>query len=257
MAPTWCGGCTASSSARIDEPRAVIPLRIAIIGNGNMGKAVAALATQRGHQIHTTIGRLENPEGQALTPERLQGVAVAIEFTRPDAAVMNLERLIELGIPTVTGTTGWMDALPRIRSRVEQHAGALLHAANFSIGVHLFLRAAQTLAEGFRGRPDFAVTIHEEHSAAKLDAPSGTALMLQRRLWEIDPGRRFPITSVRAGDTPGTHTLTYHAPNETVMLRHESRSRDVFAAGALAAAEWLPGHHGVFTFDDMLFEERQ
>jgi 4-hydroxy-tetrahydrodipicolinate reductase len=235
----------------------VTPLRLAIIGNGKMGKAVAALARQRGHHIHTTIGRVENPGGQALTPERLQGVDVAIEFTRPDAAMMNLERLIGLGIPTVTGTTGWMDALPKIRSSVEQHGGALLHAANFSVGVHLFLRAARTLAEAFQGRPDFAVTIQEEHSSAKLDAPSGTALMLQRRLWEVDPGRRFPITSVRAGDTPGTHTLTYQAPNETVTLRHESRSRDAFAAGAVAAAEWLPGHHGVFTFDDMLFQEHQ
>jgi 4-hydroxy-tetrahydrodipicolinate reductase len=233
------------------------PLRLAIIGNGKMGKAVAALATQRGHQIHTTIGRLENSGGQALTPERIQGADVAVEFTRPDAAVMNLERLIELGIPTVTGTTGWLDALPLIRSRVEQHNGALLHAANFSLGVHLFLRAARTLAEGFRERLDFAVTIQEEHAATKLDAPSGTALMLQRQLWEMDPGRRFPITSVRAGNTPGTHALTYQAPNETVTLRHESRSRDVFAAGAVAAAEWLPGHHGVFTFDDMLFGERR
>jgi 4-hydroxy-tetrahydrodipicolinate reductase len=235
----------------------VTPLRLAIIGNGKMGKAVAALATQRGHQIHTTIGRLENPAGQALTPERLRGVDVAIEFTRPDAAVMNLGRLIELGVPTVTGTTGWLDALPRLQSKVEQHGGALLHAANFSIGVQVFLRAARALAEGFRERPDFAVTIQEEHSAAKLDAPSGTALMLQRRLWEMDPGRRFPITSVRAGDTPGTHTLSYQAPNETVILQHESRSREVFAAGAVAAAEWLPGHHGVFTFEDMLFQERQ
>src|SRR3954447_23763779 len=130
------------------------PLRLAIIGNGKMGRAVAALATQRGHQIHTTVGRLENSGGQALTPERLQGVDVAVEFTRPDAAVMNLERLIDLGIPTVTSTTGWIEALPKIRSRVEQQGGALLHAANFSVGVHLFLRAARTLAEGFRERPE-------------------------------------------------------------------------------------------------------
>src|SRR3954465_1522786 len=110
-------------------------MRIAIIGNGKMGKAVAALAKQRGHQIHTVVGRLENPGGQALTPERLHGVDVAVEFTRPDAAVINLGRLIALGIPTVTGTTGWIDALPQIQSAVERHGGALLHAANFSVGV--------------------------------------------------------------------------------------------------------------------------
>jgi 4-hydroxy-tetrahydrodipicolinate reductase len=232
----------------------VTPLRIAIIGNGKMGKAVAALAQQRGHAIHTVVNRLENPAGRALTAERLQGADVAVEFTRPDAAPANLERLIELGIPAVTGTTGWSGELPKIETLVQQRGGALLHTANFSVGVHLFFRAARALAECFRNRPEFGVTIHEEHHASKLDAPSGTALLLQRQLWEVEPARRFPITSVRSGDAPGTHTLTYEAPHETVLLRHVTRSRDVFATGALAAAEWLPGRRGVFTFEDMLFE---
>jgi 4-hydroxy-tetrahydrodipicolinate reductase len=232
------------------------PLRIAIIGHGKMGKAVATLAEQRGHQVHTVVGRLENPGGKALTTERLRGADVAVEFTRPDAVVANLERLIELNIPTVTGTTGWSDELPRIHAMVEQRGGALLHTANFSVGVHLFFRAARALAECFRGHAEFAVSIHEEHPASKLDTPSGTALLLQRQLWAVEPGRRFPITSIRAGDSPGTHTLTYDAPQETVTLRHVSRSREVFAVGALSAAEWLPGHQGVFTFEDMLFESR-
>jgi 4-hydroxy-tetrahydrodipicolinate reductase len=233
------------------------PLRIAIVGNGKMGKAVAALAKQRGHAIQLVIGRLENSGGRALTPAGLQGIDVAIEFTRPEAAVMNLQRLIEAGIPTVTGTTGWLDALPAVQALVQQHRGALLHAANFSVGVHLFVRAARALAEGFRGRSEFTVSIHEEHPASKVDAPSGTALMLQRQLWAIEPGRRFPITSIRSGEAPGTHTLTYEAPHETVVLRHLSRSREVFAAGAISAAEWLPGRHGVFTFEDVLFAEHQ
>ncbi len=228
-------------------------MNIAIIGNGKMGKAVAALAKNRGHRIHTVVNRVENAGGRALTPERLKGAEVAIEFTRPDAVVQNLERLIELGIPTVTGTTGWSDALPRIIQLVELRRGTLLHAANFSVGMHLFLRAARELARCFRGRPDFAVSILEEHHAAKVDAPSGTALLLQRQLWSEEPGRRFPITSVRAGTTPGTHTLTYEGPYETVTMRHVAKSREVFAAGALAAAEWLPGRSGVFTFEEMLF----
>ena len=220
-----------------------------------MGKAVAAMATGRGHTIHTLVNRLENSGGKALTTERLAGVDVAIEFTRPDAAVTNLERLIGLGIPTVTGTTGWTESLPRLSELVHQRAGALLHAANFSVGVHLFFRAARDLARSFRGRPEFAVSIREEHHTTKLDSPSGTALLLQRQLWEVEPGRRFPITSVRAGDAPGTHTLTYTSTHETVTLIHLTRSREVFAAGALAAAEWLPGRTGVFTFDEMLFGE--
>jgi 4-hydroxy-tetrahydrodipicolinate reductase len=227
-------------------------MRIAIIGSGKMGKAVAALAKSRGHSIHTVINRVENAAGRALTAERLKGADVAIEFTRPDAVVQNLERLIELGVPTVTGTTGWSEALPRITGLVELRKGALLHAANFSVGMHLFLRAARELARCFRGRPEFAVSIVEQHHAAKVDAPSGTALLLQRQLWSDEPSRRFPITSVRAGTTPGTHTLTYEGPHETVTMSHVAKSREVFAAGALAAAEWLPGRTGVFTFEEML-----
>jgi 4-hydroxy-tetrahydrodipicolinate reductase len=230
-------------------------MRIAIIGNGKMGKAIAALAGERGHVIHTVINRVENPGGRALTRERLSGADVAVEFTRPDAAVGNLERLIELGIPTVTGTTGWTEELPRVAAQVEQRGAALLHAANFSAGVHLFFHAARDLARRFRGRPEFAVSIHEEHHAAKVDAPSGTALLLQRQLWAEEPGRRFPITSSRSGETPGNHTLTYEGTFETISLSHVTRSRQVFAAGALSAAEWLPGHTGVFTFEDMLFGE--
>jgi 4-hydroxy-tetrahydrodipicolinate reductase len=228
-------------------------MKIAVIGNGKMGKAIAALAPARGHTIHTVVNRIENPGGRALTQERLAGADVAVEFTRPDAAVVNLERLIALNLPTVTGTTGWTEDLPKVTALVQQRRGALLHAANFSVGVHLFLRTARELARCFHGRPEFGVSILEEHHQSKVDAPSGTALLLQRQLWAEEPGRRFPITSIRAGDAPGAHTLSFEGQHETVTLSHVTRNREVFAAGALAAAEWLPGHTGVFTFEDMLF----
>jgi 4-hydroxy-tetrahydrodipicolinate reductase len=228
-------------------------MRFAIIGNGRMGQAITALAERRGHAIHAVIGGAENAAGRALTAERLKGADVAVEFTRPEAVVVNLERLIEAGIPTVTGTTGWRDELPRIRALVEGRGGALLHAANFSLGVHLFLRAARELARGFVGRPEFDAFILEEHHAAKLDAPSGTARELQTKARAADPERPFPITSLRAGATPGTHLLAYDGRYERVTLAHVARSRDGFAAGALAAAEWLPGRRGVHTVEDMLF----
>ncbi|TMC59342.1 MAG: hypothetical protein E6J17_11360, partial [Chloroflexi bacterium] len=112
-------------------------MRIAIVGGGKMGQAVARLAEARGHTILTIVGGAENQGGRALTAERLAGADVAVEFTRPDAVVANLERLIEAGVPAVTGTTGWLDELPRIAALVERRGGALLHAANFSVGVHL------------------------------------------------------------------------------------------------------------------------
>ena len=230
-------------------------MRLAIVGYGKMGQAVAALALERGHTIHTMVKSSDNTDAGALTRERLAGTDVAIEFTRPESAVSNLERLIELGIPTVTGTTGWTTALPRITALVEARRGALLHAANFSAGVHLFLRAARELARSFRDHPEFIASIREEHHAGKLDVPSGTALLLQDRLGESDAARSFPIASVRAGTAPGTHTLTYEGPHETVSLRHVARDREAFAEGALMAAEWLPGKTGVFTFEHLLFGE--
>jgi 4-hydroxy-tetrahydrodipicolinate reductase len=228
-------------------------MKLAIIGHGKMGKALIALAEERGHIIQTVVHRNENSGGKALTRERLAGADVALEFTRPDAVVHNLERLIELGIPCVTGTTGWTEALPRITTLVQQRNSALLHAANFSVGVQLFFRTASELARAFRGRTEFTVSIQEEHHQTKVDAPSGTALLLQRRLWLEEPGRKFPIASVRTGDAFGTHTIRYEGQGETVTLSHVALSREVFAAGALSAAEWLPGHSGVFTFDEMLF----
>ena len=100
---------------------------------------------------------------------------------------------------------------------------------------------------------EFGASIEEEHHQSKLDAPSGTALLLQRQLRAEDHGRNIPISSIRQGNAFGTHTLTYQSAHETVTLRHAAQSREVFATGALSAAEWLPGHVGVFTFEQMLF----
>ncbi len=218
-----------------------------------MGRAVAALAEERGHTIHAIVGSAANQNHRGLTAERLEGVDVAVEFTTPEAAAGNVTRLIEVGIPTVTGTTGWEAEFPAVAELVRRRGGALLHAANFSVGVHLFLRAARELGRQVAGRSGFDAFILEEHHAAKRDAPSGTARLLQERLREVDRSRDFPITSLRAGAAPGTHVVSYDGPFERIELSHVARSRQGFAAGALAAAEWLPGRSGVHRFEDMLF----
>lgn len=228
-------------------------MRIVVVGNGKMGRAVAALAEERGHAVLATIGSAENAGGRALTADRLRQADVALEFTRPEAAVPNLARLIDAGVPVVCGTTGWESELPQVRARVARAGGALLHAANFSVGVHLFLRAARALAGVLAGHPEFDAFILEEHHAAKRDAPSGTARVLRERAAAADPVREFPITSLRVGATPGTHLLAYDGSHERITLSHVARNRGAFAAGALAAAEWLPGRPGVHTFEDMLF----
>jgi len=230
-------------------------MRLAIVGHGRMGRTIASLATARGHDIAAVIDEAENADGRAITRERLAGIDVALEFTTPSAAPVNLTRLIELGVPAVCGTTGWTAELPRISSLTRERNGALVHAPNFSVAVQLFLRAARELARRFAGRREFDGFILEHHHAQKVDAPSGTARTLQELARTTDPGRAFPITSVRAGAIPGIHSLTYDGPYETVALTHTARSRDGFAAGALLAAEWLPGRSGVFTFEDVLFGE--
>jgi 4-hydroxy-tetrahydrodipicolinate reductase len=228
-------------------------MRLMIVGDGKMGKTIAALAEERGHAVHAIISRAGNDGGRALSRERLAGVDVALEFTRPDAAPGNVRLLIEAGMPTVCGTTGWDAERVAIAELVRARGGALLYAPNFSVGVHLFLRAAGELARQFVGRDEFGGTITEEHHATKRDAPSGTALLLQRRVREADPAHDFPITSVREGTTAGTHTVAYEGRFERIALTHIAHSREGFAAGALAAAEWLPGRSGVFGIEDMLF----
>ena len=228
-------------------------MRFALVGHGKMGRAIEALALERGHVIQAVVTGAENRNGQALSAARFARVEVAFEFTRPDAVIGNLEQLIKAGIPTVTGTTGWLDRLPEIEKLVKKHGGSLLYSPNFSAGVQLFLRAAGDLARRFVGRPGFDAYIVEQHHAGKRDAPSGTALRLREAAHEGDPAREFPISSVRAGAIPGVHTLAYDSPAESIRLEHTARGREAYAAGALAAAEWLPGHQGVFTFEEMLF----
>jgi 4-hydroxy-tetrahydrodipicolinate reductase len=220
-----------------------------------MNRAIAQLAMERGHVIHTIITGSENRAGEALTTQRLAGADVAFEFTRPDRAAENLLQLAALRVPTVTGTTGWLGRLSDVTRAVATHRTALLHSPNFSVGVQLYLRAARDLARRFAGRPEFAGYVVETHHAAKRDAPSGTGLALQTALRSADVERDFPITSVRAGHAPGTHELRYDTPLETIRLCHEARGRQAFANGALTAAEWLAGREGVFTFEQMLFGE--
>ena len=227
-------------------------MRIAIVGYGRMGHAIEAAAVQRGHEIAATLD-----VGDPLTLERLGSPDVAIEFTAPTAAAGTIARLIEAGLPVVSGTTGWHGELPRVTELVKARSGALLHGTNFSVGVQLFLRAAADLAGRLAGYPEFDGFIVEEHHAKKLDAPSGTALTLRQAVTEADAARPYPVTSVRAGSIPGIHRLAYDGPHDTISLEHVARSRAGFAAGAVAAAEWLPGRRGVFTFEEMLFGDER
>lgn len=226
-------------------------MKIGIVGDGRMAQAIAAEAAAAGDTVVTMIGADENAGGAAITAARLGGCDVVFEFTLPAAAPDNLRALHEIGATVVCGTTGWDDARAGIEAAWQDGPGALLVASNFSLGVQLFLRAAAALASAAAQRPEFDGFLHERHHAAKLDAPSGTGILLQQVVRAADPGRPWPITSVRAGFIPGDHELVLDGPFESLTLRHSARDRRVFAAGALTAARWLTGRRGVFTLDAM------
>jgi 4-hydroxy-tetrahydrodipicolinate reductase len=229
----------------------VTETRVALLGMGRMGRALDALAADRGCRV---VARLD--ARTRIDAAALGGAEVAIEFTTPEAAAGNVLACVAAGCPVVSGTTGWADALPAVSERVAREGGALLWAANFSVGVNLFAEVARA-AGALLGRDGgFDVHLTEVHHAAKRDAPSGTGALLAGVVGAA-AGRPVPITSVRTGSVPGTHTLTFDAPFEQVTLEHLARDRRVFADGALLAARWLAarwrsGGRGVFTMADVL-----
>jgi 4-hydroxy-tetrahydrodipicolinate reductase len=225
--------------------------RLALIGLGKMGRALALLAPERGWEVVAMIGGAENQDARAVTPSSLAGADVAIEFTTPHAAPANVRAAVAAGCPIVVGTTGWSDQLASISELVGTRKGALLTGANFSLGVNAFEQIVALASRLLAGVGGFDVQLVETHHATKKDAPSGTALML-RRAAALAWKREIPITSVRTGSVPGTHELIFDAPFETVTLTHTARDRRVFAEGALVAAAWLIGRQGVFTMQDVL-----
>ncbi len=226
--------------------------RLAILGDGKMGRLVAVLAPESGFEVVAHLGPLETAGG--LTREALHGAEVVIEFTVPSAAAKLVKACAELGVPVVSGTTGWDAERALVETFVRNGGGALLWAPNFALGVHLFAKLVAEAARRFaHAAAGFDAHLLETHHAMKLDAPSGTARLLAT-VAERARGKPVPVTSVRTGHVPGTHEFVLDAPYEQVRLVHEARDRRVFAAGALAAARWLVGRRGVFTLDDYLGE---
>jgi 4-hydroxy-tetrahydrodipicolinate reductase len=226
-------------------------LRLAIVGDGKMGRAIDGLARERQFVVTAIIGGADNTGGQALTRDRLGDAEVVIEFTEPRAAPANIVAAIRAGYPVVTGTTGWAEQLQSVTTEVREIGGALVHAPNFSIGVNLFLAIAAAAGRVMHHAPEFDPHIVETHHAAKKDAPSGTAAALEQSV--AGPlGRAVNITSVRTGHVPGTHELSFDGAFEQIRLTHVARDRRVFADGALRAAAWVRGRRGVFTMRDVL-----
>ena len=225
--------------------------QIAVIGDGKMGRTIAQMVQERGWTVCAMLDSAHNQKGKGITRRALGDPDVAIEFTKPDAAVDNILACIEAQVPVVVGTTGWLDSLPMITEQANAANAGLLWAANFAVGVNLFIELTRKAGELMGLAPEFAGALIETHHSAKKDAPSGTALAIVNAM-EKGLGARIPVTSVRTGSVPGTHEVIFDSTYEQMTLRHEARDRRVFADGALRAAQWLIGRQGVFTMRDVL-----
>jgi 4-hydroxy-tetrahydrodipicolinate reductase len=219
-------------------------MNLLLLGRGKTGTLVDEVARERGHHVDVLTSQ-QNPHSSALTAERLRQIDAVIDFTTPEAVLENIAACVKNRCPIVVGTTGWYQRLDEIQREVENSGAALLYGSNFSVGVNLFFEIVATASAAIP--LGYAPQIVERHHTHKKDAPSGTAVSIQRIVTEV-AGVKPEITSVREGDTVGTHVLMLDSQNDTMMLVHDSRNRRGFAEGAVRAAEWLKGRTGFYEF---------
>ncbi len=231
-------------------------MKIALLGYGKMGHAIERIAQQRGHEIVL--------RKKAETPyDGLETADVAIDFSVPAAAVVNITTCLNLGIPVVSGTTGWLEDYEVVTAMCEEKGGAFIYGSNFSLGVNIFFGLNEQLAKVMRNFTQYKAAITEIHHTQKLDAPSGTAITLARGIidntdyssWALGAASaadEIPIEAQRVENVPGTHTISYSSEIDTIEITHTAHSREGFAVGAVMAAEWLFGKKGIFTMKDVL-----
>lgn len=232
---------------------------ILLIGYGKMGKAIEAIAKERGHRI---VGILDPSAGKRF--DFTTKVDAAIEFTQPDAAPANVMQCLDHGVPVLSGTTGWMNRKSEIDAYCHQKKGTFFYASNYSLGVNLFFRLNKELARMMARVGGYEPEIDEVHHTQKKDAPSGTAITLAEGIIDHLPFKKqwvnhethnpddLVIRSYRVDPTPGTHTVRYRSRVDDLEIQHTAHSREGFARGAVAVAEWLPTRQGVLGMDDFL-----
>jgi 4-hydroxy-tetrahydrodipicolinate reductase len=222
-------------------------MNLLILGRGKTGSLVEQVARERKHHVRS-VDIDENLHAAALSAEKLKSFDVVVDFTTPEAAVENIEACARAGKNIVVGTTGWYKELPVIRKTVEKSGIGFLYAGNFSVGVNLFYDVARAAAAALKH--EYSGQIFERHHIHKVDAPSGTAVVLQNVVKDAS-GHELEITSFREGEVVGLHELVLDSPNDTIYVCHDAKSRRGFAEGAIRAAEWLAGKQGFFDFKDV------
>ena len=228
-------------------------MRLALIGYGAMGRLVAEQAKAANDEVGGTFTSREANMAIDEMAERLSGHEVAVDFSNASAVVRNVEACVRAGVPLVEGTTGWNDRQSEVKSLVQQHAGALVYGANFSIGVNVFYRIVERASQAFASLDQYEAFIEEQHHSRKKDAPSGTAVKIKDLMAKCGKAP-LSIASTRAGEIPGTHRVGFDSTADQITLTHMARSREGFAAGALLAARWIKGRKGVYEFSDVIDE---
>ena len=236
-------------------------MKIALIGYGKMGKTIEKLGQRQGHSFPLIVD-VNNSED--LNPANVKEIDVAIEFSSPAAAPGNILRCLEMGIPVVSGTTGWNTRLEEIKQFCISRNGTLFYASNFSIGVNILFAMNRQLARIMDKFPQYRVSMEEVHHIHKLDAPSGTAITLAEGLigamentksWSLektDDPSVIHISALREGEVNGKHTVRYESPLDSISLAHDAKSREAFVEGALLAAAFIRERKGIFAMNDLL-----
>ncbi|MDP2688084.1 MAG: 4-hydroxy-tetrahydrodipicolinate reductase [Aequorivita sp.] len=236
-------------------------MKIALLGYGKMGKTIEKLALEKGHSV-VFKSTSDSSEGNFDEAE------VAIEFSSPEAAVLNISKALEAGIPIVSGTTGWLEKYGEMVNLCEKRNGSFITASNFSIGVNLFFSINEYAAKLMAPWKEYNVSVEEIHHLQKKDAPSGTAITIaegilkhsDKKDWKLKTSHMsaaaeensLNITAKREEDVKGTHIVSYDSEIDTISFKHEAHSREGFAKGAILAAEFLKDKKGIFTMKDVL-----
>ena len=244
----------------------LVLMNFALIGYGKMGRTIEVLGTKQGHSFPVIID-IHNHE--QLSSGGLKGIDAAIEFSTPATAPGNIRECIDLGVPVLTGTTGWNEYIPELEAYCKAKDGTLFYASNFSVGVNILFALNRKLAEIMDQFPEYKVSINEVHHVHKKDAPSGTAISLAQQILDVnrqiskwhlkkndayaeEATGQLPIEAIRKGEVKGQHSIHYESELDSITLSHDAYTRDAFAAGALLAATFITNKKGVFGMQDLL-----
>ena len=250
-----------------------MPARIFLSGcNGRMGRTIRSMVAESADLLIVAGSDLQTdptcPFPVYQDPEQCsEAFDVLIDFSTPDALAA-LSRLISARhCPAVICTTGLNAEQQSLLDQLSASA-AIFVSANMSLGINLLVKLARQAAALLY--PDFDIEIIEAHHNQKIDAPSGTALMIAEQInKELDhqltfvtdrssvrrkrSNKELGLHAIRGGTIVGDHTVMLAGPEETLQIAHSAQSRAVFARGALAAARFLVGKPaGRYSMDDIL-----